>query len=63
MKKGQNLPTDWSRLLNVDPRDVSSNQEAIPVPYFAGTRLLTVNWIMEPVDEYSVPDPNNQTKK
>jgi len=38
----------------VEPEAVATSQEAIPVPYLAGTRLIALRWISPPIDVFSV---------
>lgn len=63
MKTGSNLPRDTSPLLNLDPREAVTNAEAIPVPWFAGTRILALQWLMEPVRQFTRPAPDQRVKK
>ncbi len=63
MKTGSNLPRDTSPLLNLDPREAVTNAEAIPVPWFAGTRILALQWLMEPVHQFTRPAPDQRVKK
>lgn len=58
MKTGANLPQEPSPLLNLDPREVVTNAEAVPVPWFAGTRLLALQWLMEPIHQFTQPAPS-----
>jgi hypothetical protein len=63
MKKIRPPRGDLRQLLNIDPRDAASNQEAVPSPYVAGTRLLALQWIMDPVDQFTAPSPDDNFKK
>ncbi len=63
MKTNSNRPKDPSPLLNIDPRDAVTNAEANPIPWFAGTRLLTLQWLMEPVHQFTRPAPDQRIKK
>ena len=63
MKKGANLPASQNKVLNIDPRDTSTNQEGIPVTWFAGTRMVALQWIMEPVNQFTRPAPDSRGKK
>jgi hypothetical protein len=63
MKKVTPPASDLKQLLNVDPRDAVTNQEAVPVPYFAGTRALPLQWVMDPVNQFTEPSPDDRYKK
>jgi hypothetical protein len=63
MKKGANLPTGQNKYLNIDPRDGATNQEAVPVTWYAGTRMVALQWIMEPVNQLTRPAPDSRGKK
>jgi hypothetical protein len=63
MKKAANLPADRNKVLNIDPRDTATNQEAVPLTWFAGTRLLPLLWIMEPTHQFTRPAPGQSPKK
>lgn len=63
MKTGANLPKEPGRVLNLDPRDAVTNAEALPVPWFCGTRLVALQWIHEPVRQFTRPAPDSRLKK
>lgn len=61
--KGSNLPADDTKLANLDPTDSVTNEEAVPVTLFAGTRLVALQWIMEPVNQFTKDAPDAASKK
>lgn len=63
MGKNHNLPKDPSRLLGIDPRSAATQQEAVPIPAFAGTRMLPLLWIMPPTGEFTRKAPDSTGKK
>ncbi len=42
--------SDQPRLANLDESQISSNQEAIPLPWFCGRDKLALKWITEPLN-------------
>lgn len=48
----KNLPEDENALGNVDPEELSTNQEAAPVPWFCGTRRIGLRWISPVMNQY-----------
>ena len=38
----------------VEPESLSTNQEVIPVPHFAGTRVIAIRWLTQPLNVNSV---------
>jgi len=40
--------------LAIEPETVATIQEAVPVPYLAGTRAIALRWINPPVEVFSV---------
>lgn len=63
MKKLTPVESDIKQALDVNPRDLTSNQEAVPVPWFAGQRAIPLSWIMEPVGQFTAPTPGQNLKK
>lgn len=49
MGMGKGLPQPKPTVAGIDEIDVSTNQTNVPPPYFAGTRKLSVSWIMMPL--------------
>jgi hypothetical protein len=38
----------------LEPESVATMQEAVPVPFLAGTRAIALRWISPPVSVFSV---------
>lgn len=49
------LPSEKPKPLGVDERRVSTNEQAVPVPYMAGKRPMPVTFISDAFDIVSVP--------
>jgi len=49
-------------LLPFQQESVASNQQSIPLPYMAGTRLIAVRWISPALDEVIIEVPGNGKK-
>jgi hypothetical protein len=47
----------------VEPEAVATMQEAIPVPYLAGTRVIALRWISAPVEVFSVQAKDERPNK
>ena len=42
---GQNLSDDENRLANLEPDELSTNEEAVVLPWFVGEAKLPARWI------------------
>ena len=62
-KAPTNTAGDPSLTFGLDPRDTTTAEESIPVPYLAGEGLLTMQWIMEPDSQFTRPTPQGSGKK
>jgi hypothetical protein len=50
------------QLLPFQQESVSTNQQAVPLPYMAGTRLVSVRWITPALDQIVTQVPGNGKK-
>ena len=48
---------------SIQEEEVATHQEAIPVPYFAGTRKIAVRWITPALDIVTQKAKNAAAKK
>lgn len=49
-------------LLPFQKENVASNQQGVPLPYLAGTRLIAVRWITPALDEVRTQVPGGGKK-
>lgn len=56
MSKG-NSPAADPKIGEIEQDDVSTNEEAVPLAMFAGERVLKLNWLMNPVNQFTKPAP------
>lgn len=62
MSKGANVDLekeDWP----VGEEEITTHQEAVPVPYMAGTRKVALRWISPAVDLVTVQAPDETPGK
>ena len=48
---------------NVDPDEISSNQQVIPVPMFAGEMKLALQWLCDPYNQFTREAPADRPGK
>jgi hypothetical protein len=61
MSKGmKSLATDE---MPIEDEEISTHQEAVPVPAFGGTRKLAVRWLGEAVDMITVQAEDSEFSK
>jgi hypothetical protein len=63
MGKGVNVPTDTSDLANIDETELSSNQEAVAVPWFCGERKFALKWISPTYNQFTREAPAERPGK
>jgi len=51
---GSSQKTAEPEVAGTDEEDISTNQEALPVPYIAGERKVAVRWLSEVYNQYTV---------
>lgn len=61
MMKGPNKPEVEKD--SIQEEEVATHQEAIPVPYFAGTRKIAVRWITPAISIITKKNKEAPTKK
>lgn len=63
--KGQqtNLPEDPNALGNTDPEELSTNQEATPIPWFCGEARFALRWISPIYNQTTKEAPNTRPGK
>lgn len=49
-------------LLPFQKENVASNQQGVPLPYLAGTRVIAVRWITGAMNEVTTQVPSNGKK-
>lgn len=47
----------------LEPETLATNQETIPVPYLAGTRLIALRWISPALDMVTRQAPDDRPGK
>lgn len=63
MKGGANLPAEDPTAANLDDGELSSNQEATPVPWGAGEFMVAAKWITGIVDQEAREAPAERPGK
>lgn len=65
MSKGTNTnrPAQPPNLAGTNPQSMNSQQATLPSTYFAGARKLKLLWLMQPVDQFTLPTPSGGGKK
>jgi hypothetical protein len=48
------------QLLPFQPENLATNQQAIPVPYLGGTRVIALRWITPATDEVTSMAPGGK---
>ncbi len=51
--KGADRTADSQDLGNIEEGELSSNQQAIPVPLFAGETSFALQWLCEPYNQFT----------
>lgn len=49
-------------LLPFQKENVATNQQNLPLPYLAGTRVIAVRWFSPAIDQINVPAPSGSKK-
>lgn len=62
MSKGS-LPDPDSTAGNVEPDEVSTNQQAVPLPMFAGEAKFALVWLCEPYNQFTREAPAERPGK
>ena len=63
MKGGSNLPAADPTAANLDDGELSSNQEATPVPWGAGEFMVPAKWITGIIDQEAREAPADRPGK
>lgn len=63
MKGSGNLPDASPDLGNVDETELATNQQAVPVPFFAGEASFALQWLCEPFNQFTVEAPAERPSK
>ena len=63
MKGASNLPEEDPTVGNVDENDVSTNEEATSIPWFAGEQKIAVRWITPIYNPYYKDAPQTRPGK
>lgn len=48
---------------NVEPAELSSNQQAVPVPLFAGEAKFALVWLCDPFNQFTKDAPQERPGK
>lgn len=64
MSKGiSDIPEADADVGNVDSGEISTNQQAIPVPIFAGEAKFALKWLSDPVGQFVKDAPTERPGK
>ncbi len=64
MSKGINdLPDTETELGNLDPGELSTNQQTIVVPVFAGEAKFALKWLCDPFKQFTKDAPMKRPGK
>jgi hypothetical protein len=65
MPKGvkADIPDEQADPANIDAQELSSNEQAVVLPIFAGEAKFAVSWLCLPFAEYSKDSPDTSAKK
>lgn len=63
MKGGGNLPDPNQSVGNLESDEVSTNQQAVPLPLHAGEAKFALRWLCEPFNQFTKEAPAERPGK
>jgi hypothetical protein len=61
--KSADVPSERPDAGNLDENEVSTNQQALPVPLFAGEASLALHWLCNPYNQFTREAPAERPGK
>lgn len=55
--KGADIPQEQPEVANLEASEVSTNQQALPVPLFSGEAKFALQWLCETWGQFAVEAP------